>query len=323
MQEIYSVLISENDLIMNRKTITILAVLIILAFIGYMIIDFVKPPESITNETKNGKITDTGDAWKISKEFKVTEGSLKAVTATLAGKVYLGGDSFVSCYDKELNLIWNVNTPSPVTSLSNYGDSIFASTSEQILIMNLSGKILNEWGPFEDSCLITSVSANNKFVAFADAGNKIVFILDKGGEVKNMIGHNDKHFVIPSPYFDVALDSKNNLYVANTGQHRIETYTIDGVLKSQFGEAGTAPGAFCGCCAPPHFALLPEGFVTAEKGINRIKILNKKGEFVEFVNSQNNFIKSVPLDLASADGITIYGAYPGDSKLYVFNRKNP
>jgi hypothetical protein len=60
--------------------------------------------------------------------------------------------------------------------------------------------------------------------------------------------------------------------------------------------------------------------VTAEKGINRIKILNNKGDFVEFVNSKNNFIKSVPLDLASADGVTIYGAYPGDSKLYVFNR---
>ena len=59
--------------------------------------------------------------------------------------------------------------------------------------------------------------------------------------------------------------------------------------------------------------MIPEGFVTAEKGINRIKILNKKGEFVEFVNSKNNFIKSVPLDLASADGKTIYAAYPGDS----------
>jgi hypothetical protein len=84
-----------------------------------------------------------------------------------------------------------------------------------------------------------------------------------------------------------------------------------------------APEYFCGCCAPAHFALIPQGFVTAEKGINRIKILNTKGEFVEFVNSKNSFIKSVPLDLASADGITIYGVYPGDSKLYVFNRKTP
>jgi hypothetical protein len=306
---------------MNKKTITILSVLVILAFIGYMIIDFVKPAASTDAEAITPQSQNTEDAWKISSEFKVNEGLLKAVSVTPAGKVYLGGDSFVSCYDNSMKLIWNVKAPSPVTSLSNWGDTIFASTVEQILVMNTNGKILSEWGPFEDSCMVTSVSANAKYVALADAGNKIVYILDKGGEVKRMIGQNDKHFVIPSPYFDVALDNNNNLYAANTGLHRIETYTIDGVLKSQFGEAGTAPGAFCGCCAPPHFALIPQGFVTAEKGINRIKIFDKNGEFVEFVNSKNSFIKSEPLDLASVDGVTIYGAYPGDSKLYIFNRK--
>lgn len=308
---------------MNKKVVTILSVLIILVFIGYIIFDTAKPSDSVKNEDKTASVQAIPDAWKITNEFKVNEGSLKAVTVSLDGVIYLGGDSFVACYDKDLKLTWKIKTPSPVTSLSNFGDTIFASTVEQILVISLSGTILNEWGPFEDACIITSVGSNGKYVAFADAGNRIVFILDKGGEVKKMIGHNDKQFVIPSPYFDVALDNDNNLFIANTGQHRIETRSIDGVIKSYFGEAGTAPGRFCGCCAPPHFIVVPEGFVTAEKGINRIKILNKNGEFVEFVNSKNSFIKSIPLDLASADGITIYAANPADSKLYVFNRKNP
>jgi DNA-binding beta-propeller fold protein YncE len=306
---------------MNKKVLTTLSLLIILAFIGYMIFDFVKPANSVKDETKNTEIPSLPDVWKVTTEFSVPHDSLKAVSVTPTGNVYLGGYSFVSCYDKDLKLVWDIKTPSPVTSLSYSGDTVFASTMEQILVMNQTGKILNEWGPFEDSCIITSVSSNRKFVAFADAGNKTVFILDKGGEVKKIIGQNDKHFVIPSPYFDVALDNDNNLFVANTGKRRIETYSIDGVLKSQFGEAGTAPGAFCGCCAPPHFAFIPQGFVTAEKGINRIKILNKKGEFVEFVNSRNNFVKSIPLDLASVDGKTIYAANPANSKLYIFNRK--
>jgi hypothetical protein len=306
---------------MNKRIVTILSVLIIVAFIGYMIFDSVKPARSADNETKSSDNQEIPDAWKISNEFRVNEGSLKAVTVNSIGNIYLGGDSFVSCYNKDLKRLWNVKTPAPVTSLSNFGDTVFAATVEQILIMNPSGKILAEWGPFEDSCIITSVSANRKFVAFADAGNKMVFILDKGGEVKTMVGQNDRQFEIPSPYFDVALDNVNNLFVANTGHHRIETRLIDGTLKSFFGEPGTAPGLFCGCCAPPHFALVPQGFVTAEKGINRIKILNKKGEFVEFVNSRNNFVKSIPLDLASSDGVTIYGAYPAESKLYVFRRK--
>jgi hypothetical protein len=119
----------------------------------------------------------------------------------------------------------------------------------------------------------------------------------------------------------VALDSDNTLFIANTGHRRIETRTIEGVFKSYFGEPGMAPGAFCGCCNPSHFILIPNGFVTAEKGINRIKILDKMGEFVEFVYSKNKFMASIPLDLASSDGKTIYAANPADSKLYIFTRK--
>ena len=306
---------------MKKNLITILSVLVILAFIGYIVFDSVKPSPAAKSEPVIAESQEIPDAWEISNVFKVSEGSLKAVTVTPNGEIYLGGTSFLSCYDKDLKLVWKKKTKSPVTSLSNYGDTIYASTSSMIYVLNFAGRILSEWGPFEDSSLITSLSSNRKYVAVADAGNRMVFILDKGGEVKKMIGQNKKEFVIPSPYFDVALDNDDNLFVANTGKHRIETRTIDGVIKTYFGEAGTAPGLFCGCCAPPHFAIIPDGFVTAEKGINRIKILNKKGEFVEFVNSKNSFVKSVPLDVASSDGKIIYAANPADSKLYIFKRK--
>ena len=307
---------------MNKKLIPVLSVLVIVVFIGYIIFDVTKTTGSDKVEIKTAGKIDIPDAWTITTDYKVSEGTLEAVSVS-PGKIYLGGDSFVSCYDSDLKLIWNLKTPAPVTSLSNSGDSIFASTRDQILIINSTGKMLGDWGPFEDSSMITSVTANRKYVAFADAGTKMVFILDKGGEVKKMIGQGDKQFVIPSPYFEVALDRDNNLFTANTGKHRVETRNINGDILSYFGAPGTEPGYFCGCCAPPHFILIPDGFVTAEKGINRIKILNKKGEFVEFVNSHNNFIKSVPLDLASVDGKTIYAAYPAESKLYVFNRITP
>jgi hypothetical protein len=304
---------------MNKKFISVLSVLVILVFIGYIVFD-VKSSGSEKVEINSSTKVDIPDAWAITTDFKVNEGKLEAVSVT-TGKIYLGGDSFVSCYDSDLKLSWTMKTPAPVTSLSNSGDSIFASTRSQILVINTTGKMLGEWGPFEDSSMITSVTANRKYVAIADAGNRIVFILDKGGEVKRMIGQGDKQFFIPSPYFEVVLDKDNTLFTANTGKHRVETRNINGEIQSYFGAPGTDPGNFCGCCAPPHFIVTPDGFVTSEKGINRIKILNKKGEFVEFVNSHNNFMKSVPLDLASVDGKTIYAAYPEDSKLFVFNRK--
>ena len=306
---------------MNKKFAAFFSVLIILVFIGYMIFDSVRPEGFVKNKDETRAIDSLPDFWLVSREFKVEEGSLKAVTVSTAGDIYLGGDSFVSCYDKDLKLKWNLNTPYPVTSLSNYGDTIFASTMELILIISPGGESKDEWGPFEDNGIITSVTSNNSYIAFADAGNKMVFILNKSGEAKTLIGQTGEQFIIPSPYFDVALGSDNILFVANTGHRRVETRNIEGEFKSYFGEPGTAPGAFCGCCNPAHFIIIPNGFATAEKGINRIKILNKTGEFVEFVSSKNKFMASVPLDLASADGKTIYAANPSDSKLYIFTRK--
>jgi hypothetical protein len=306
---------------MNKKIIALISVLVLLAFIVYMIIDLVKPEGS---DGTNSTITvfDTiPDSWKISSEFKVTEGNLESVAVSNSGLVFLGGKSFISCYDKELKKIWSFKTDSSIASLNYYNDTLYATSSDNIFVISKKGEIIEEWGPFEKNSIFTSVSVNANFVAVADAGNKEVYILNKKGAVLRIIGQNDGQFVIPSPYFEVALDEKNNVYIANTGHRRIETHSIDGSLLSSFGEPGLAPDAFAGCCAPAHFILVPQGFVTAEKGVNRIKILNKEGRFVEFVSAKNNFVKSVPLDLASADGIIIYGAYPEESKLLIFTRK--
>ena len=202
------------------------------------------------------------------------------------------------------------------------GDSLFASTVETIFLINsVQGVIKDEWGPFEDNSIITSITSNNSFVAYADAGNKIVVILNKKGELRTIIGKSGEPFIVPSPYFDVALDHDNTLFIANTGNRRIEKRSVTGELINFFGLPGTAPEAFSGCCNPAHFVLTKEGFITAEKGINRIKIITREGKFVEFVSSLNKFMPSIPLDLATADGETIFAANPADGKLYVFKRK--
>jgi hypothetical protein len=321
MQEICYVWISEKYSEMKKKLTTILSVLVIVVFIAYIIFDTTRP--SGVEESAAGKrMTDSlPEKWRISDELAVREGALKAVSVSPSGNIFLGGESFVSCYDKDLSQQWSLKTEYPVTALSCYGDTIYASTIDLILVISGKGKLLDEWGPFEDKSFITSVASGRKNVAYADAGNKMVVILDREGKVIRMIGQNDRQFILPSPYFDIALDDMDNLFVANTGHRRIETRSPDGRMISMFGEPGMAPGAFCGCCNPAHFALLPQGFVTAEKGINRIKILGKSGEFIEFVSSKNKFLSSIPLDLAAAGGKVIYAANPADSKLYKFIRK--
>jgi len=306
---------------MNKKIAALFSVLIIIVFIGYIVFDTSRTEGPADSQSPYQNESYPEEKWKISDEFKVDEGSLKAVAVSPSGNIYLAGDSFVTCLDEELKKIWRMDTPAPVSSLSFFGDTIYAATLDMVLVINNKSELLNEWGPFENNSIITSVSANKTQIAFADAGNKTIYILDKGGEVKRMIGRNDGQFIVPSPYFDVALDSSGLIHVANTGHRRLETRGADGITISYFGEPGTAPGSFCGCCNPSHFVKTKTGYITAEKGINRIQILGESGEFIEFVSLKNDFISSVPLDIASVDGNTIYAANPYDSKLYIFTRK--
>jgi hypothetical protein len=304
---------------MNKKLTALFSLVIILAFIGYIIFDATKDTEK-KDSAETSKDTVYNDSWTLFREMQITGGDLSSVAVSEDGIIFLGGDSFVKSLNSDLTDSWNLNTDVKITSLTLSGDTVFASTSETILVISTSGKLITEWGPYEGNSILTSVSAGKRFLAIADAGNKRVFILKKNGEMRSMMGQSEEQFIIPSPYFDVAL-SGDQLFAANTGHRRIETWTTDGKKLSQFGEPGTAPGAFCGCCNPAHFAVIPQGFVTAEKGINRIKILDYNGDFIEFVSSQNDFIPSIPVDVASADGKTIYAANSVNSKLYIFKHK--
>jgi hypothetical protein len=304
---------------MNKKLTAFLALIIILAFIGYIIYDASTGSDKSDN---SGIVPDTvyDESWSVDRTYHVSDGELYSVAVSPDGMIYLGGDSFVKAVNNDLSDKWKLKTSRKITAISVSGDTVFAATTETVLLISTSGKLITEWGPYEDNSIITSVYSGNRFLVFADAGNKRVYILKKNGELHSMLGQTEEEFVVPSPYFDVAL-SDDLLFVANTGHRRMESWTTDGKKLSQFGEPGTAPGAFCGCCNPSHFAVIPQGFVTAEKGINRIKILDRNGNFVEFVSSQNDFIPSIPLDVASADGKTIYAANSVNSTLYMFKHK--
>jgi hypothetical protein len=306
---------------MNKKWVTVTIIVLLLVFIGYIIIDVALKKEIPERSSIISEASGVSDKWIVTKIFEPGKGQLSAVTASGTGNIILGGEPFIACYDSGFNLLWEYKTVMPVTALAVSGNNVYAAVQEIILVLNVNGEKIEEWGPFENNSMITSLAANETYVAIADAANKTVFILDKQGVVKSLIGKTEAPFIIPSLYFDVALGSDNILYAANTGNRRIEKRDIDGTILDYFGEPGTDPGAFCGCCNPAHFTLIPGGFVTAEKGINRMKILNNKGEFVEFVSSVNNFVPPLPLDISSADGSIIYGANPADSKVYVFKRR--
>jgi len=306
---------------MNRIFGIVAMVVILLVFICYMTIDLVfKTDIAELRPVEQDSIYQ--DMWEVSDVLDITKGKLKAVAIADDGGIFIAGDSFISSYSADLSLKWEYNTDYPITAIAAKNGRVYAASEQKVTVFDNSGKKTAEWEPFDSNSILTSVSANGAYVAIADAGTRTVYMLDHNGNTQHVIGGSQERFIVPSPYFDVYLEDDNTLFVANPGRFRIERRNIDGTVIDYLGESGLAPSEFCGCCNPSHIYLSNKRIITAEKGINRIKILNEDGEFVEFVSSDNNFLPPIPLDIAaSSDGSAVYGAYSGNSKLYIFKRK--
>ncbi len=309
---------------MQKKIATYFSLAIIVLFIVYIVYDTV----SDKNNSEPNRTSEVSEEivanWSIAETLEIPYGTLKSICLSDKNMIFAGGENFLAAFSKnDLSVLWNINTANGIYALSIYGDTIYAASGQTITLYNINGNFIEEWGSYDEEAIITSISTSKNLVAFADAQNKIIFVLNKDGSLKHFFGQPGNQFVVPSSYFDVSFYREDTLLVANPGKQQIEYRTISGEIISSFGEAGFDLENFCGCCNPSHFALMPDGkIVTAEKGINRIKIISAKGELIELVAQSNLFKANIPLDIAVSNDGDIYAANGYDSKLYIFKRKN-
>lgn len=174
---------------------------------------------------------------------------------------------------------------------------------------------------------LTSIAVDDDFIYVADAGNRSVWRYDKTGGNPMEIGAKNeadgiRGFYVPSPYFDLDLGTDGSLWVVNPGYHAFENYSPGGRLISTWEKAGFRIEAFSGCCNPAHFALMPDGsFVTAEKGLPRVKIHNLDGSLRCVVAAPDQFDNDADgLDVAVDQQGRVYVLDPGRGKVRVFNR---
>lgn len=162
---------------------------------------------------------------------------------------------------------------------------IYVGLRNRIAVLDPDGKLLATWDAPGAKAIVTSIAVGEHEVFLADAMGRIVLRCDLEGKVLGRIGARDEArnvpgFVIPSPYFDIALGPDGLLRVVNPGRHLIEAYTADGSLEVTWGKHSLAIDGFCGCCNPAHMAMLADGrLVTAEKGIPRVKVYSAEGQF--------------------------------------------
>jgi hypothetical protein len=161
-------------------------------------------------------------------------------------------------------------------------------------LYSLTGEKYFQSDVINDSTVITSVALWNDKIVIADAGKRRVYLFTKGikeKEFEGVSGTKNLHgFVIPSPYFDIAINSANELWVANTGIHSLQQYDNNGNLIRSWEKISLEIEGFSGCCNPAHFTFLPDGrFVTSEKGMPRIKIYTSEGKLESVVAPPDKF----------------------------------
>ncbi|MFA9454424.1 MAG: hypothetical protein ACERK6_10975 [Candidatus Aminicenantaceae bacterium] len=220
--------------------------------------------------------------------------------------LFVSGDESVLVFDSEARHRSTIAVSGKAWCLAVDGNGdLYAGMHDHVKVFDREGALKSVWASLGEEAILTSISLGSDSVFVADAGQRIVWGFDKTGGEPRRIGARDDDrdipgFVIPSPYFDVAVDPDGFLWAANTGRHSLENYTPDGALRSSWGEFSMEIEGFCGCCNPSHFAILEDGsFVTSEKGIPRVKIYDRLGRLASVVAGSDRFDEgTVGLDLA-------------------------
>jgi hypothetical protein len=261
---------------------------------------------------------------------------LRAVAIGPEDRIFAAGDKTVRVFSKTGERTGEFKLGDPPRCLAaGAGGSLFVGMQDHVEVFDASGARQARWDGLGGDAVLTGLAVAEKDVFVADAGNRVVLRYDLGGKLLARIGKKnpDKHipgFIIPSPFFDLAVGSDGMLWVVNPGRHRLEAYTFDGDLQSFWGEESLGVKGFCGCCNPIHFARLPDGrFVTSEKGLPRVKVYSTRGEFEgivagpelfpsQTINPNSTAVHGVCMDLAvdSAGRVLLADASTRDVRVF-------
>lgn len=109
----------------------------------------------------------------------------------------------------------------------NYLDRIASPLTEGASFLGIKGLV------FDSQNNLFALSTDNKILKYSNIGKFLNFY--------GSIGSNEGRFNNPSA---IAIDSKNNIYIADTNNHRIQQFDSDGNFILSFGTQGSGKGQF-------------------------------------------------------------------------------
>lgn len=231
----------------------------------------------------------------------------RAIAVGPGDRIYVAGDDAVRIFSSDGKLLRQIETAGSPRCLTVDADgTVYLGFTDHIEVFDSKGKGQRKakWASPGQRATFTSIAISDSNVFVADAGSRTVLRYDKAGRLTRQIGG----FVVPSPYFDLAVASDGLLRVVNPGRRSMEAYTFRGDKEFSWGKSSVAPDGFSGCCNPINFALLDDGgFVTCEKGLTRVKIYDADGGFVGVVAGPELFARHDAISDQNARGVVNWG----------------
>lgn len=303
----------------GNKIIIPIAIALLLAITGFMAMDFFgvfeKPNENPYeyNLEDFKKVRAQDISHQEIQHIPIEIESLRAIAVDKDDYIYVSGADKLIKYDKTGQYLHEIETGFDAfcMAISEQG-KLYLGSRKEIQVYTLNLVLIDSWKIHAEKAILTSLAVDEENIYLADAGNKIIYRYNLKGEFLNEIGRKDPSqgidgFVIPSPYFDVAMGREGELWAVNSGRHQLESYGEDGRLIYSWKKTSMHVDGFSGCCNPSHIAILSNGsFVTSEKGIERIKITSPTGEFLSVVAPPKAFdlgTKGIDLAIDSKDRI--------------------
>jgi DNA-binding beta-propeller fold protein YncE len=263
--------------------------------------------------------------------FAVPFRELRAMAVAIDDRIYVAGDRGVAIFSSEGEKLSEIALKGEPHCLV-VGDKehglpghIYVGMKDHVEVFDPKGERVAIWPSQGGDAFFTSIAAGDYEIWVADSGNRVVWCYDRQGKALTPLGKSNSiggtEFTPDDHYFDVAMGRDDLLYVSNPGQLRVEAYTREGTREALWGKGSPAVADFFGCCNPAHIAVLPDGnFVTAEKGIPRVKVYSRRGEFQTVVAGPDQ-LSETPVGLGGDHKGRVFVLDSRAAKVRIFERK--
>jgi len=215
----------------------------------------------------------------------------RALAAGPGGAVAVVGDRNLLILDAQGNPVRETRLNSEPFCIAWPDERLIVGFADHIAIHRVGGDDVQEWETLGEQAYLTGLAADGERVFAADYGQKTVWIFDADGRLVGRFGRGSgpDSFVMPSPFFDVAIH-RESVWATNPGRRRVEEYSRTGQRLAFWGVSSMDVAGFCGCCNPTHIAVMPNGrFVTSEKGLPRVKLYGPNGNFLGVAAGSDRF----------------------------------